>query len=118
MPSCTNTVMRFVAFVKYGLIVIVWPAPAAFASVVLFQIRIVDMAASPSKNIADLMIETLALLKDRPGGLRCAQIGEHLYRDRRIKGSCPYARIAGKVLARLYEEGHVWKDSTGLWRLV
>lgn len=50
----------------------------------------------------------------------CAVIGEHLYRDRTMRGSAPYARIAGKVMRRLESKGQavylVMRGVAG-WRL-
>lgn len=56
-----------------------------------------------SRTMPVLCEEALAILCDVESGkwLRCSYIGEQLFRDAYFRGSCPFARIAGKVLKRL-----------------
>ncbi|MEL7337870.1 MAG: hypothetical protein AAFN70_16870 [Planctomycetota bacterium] len=58
-------------------------------------------------TMAELEIEVLRVLADRPG-MGCGAIGNVVYKDEpgRANCSCPWARIVGKVMKRLIEKGN------------
>lgn len=65
-------------------------------------------------------LEELALeaIRQQPG-LRCGGIGDRLFKHiSYMKGSAPYARLAGKVMKRLEARGLAYYDSKGFggWR--
>lgn len=50
--------------------------------------------------------EALEILRANDGqALGCGFIGSKLFRDARHRGSAPFARLAGKVMARLKAKG-------------
>ena len=63
----------------------------------------------------------LALLRER-GPMTCSRLGELLWGERTNRpGTAPYARAAGRVLARLARAGLVRKEHDGhhtLWRRI
>jgi len=64
------------------------------------------------RSMQALCQEALQLLrKQAPGRLsHCAHIGEQLFFSARHRGSCPFARIAGKVMKRLKDAGLAKRD--------
>ncbi len=60
----------------------------------------------------------LEILRDANGqGLRCGLLGDRLFPDAILRGSAPFARIAGKVMHRLDSAGlATWcADDYGGW---
>lgn len=57
------------------------------------------------RSMEVLCQEALEILRASASLMRCSFIGEQLFRDATFRGSCPFARIAGKVVRRLREAG-------------
>jgi len=69
------------------------------------------------RTIEQLADEAFEILRKQNRLASCAYVGEQLFRDdvQTMRGSAPFARIAGKVLRKLREQGRAtWTvDGTG-----
>ena len=72
-----------------------------------------------AKTMEELETVALACLRDRNSvPIRCGTLGDQIFRDH-IKetgmhnGSAPYARITGKIMARLKENGLAYYTGRG-----
>lgn len=67
------------------------------------------------RSMAELADAALEIIQAQPG-MRCGLIGDRLFRGKAyMKGSAPYARLAGKVMKVLQEEGRAYYGSNSGW---
>lgn len=57
------------------------------------------------RSMETLCQEALEILRASSSLVGCSYMGEQLFRDATFRGSCPFARIAGKILKRLKDAG-------------
>ncbi len=68
------------------------------------------------RTMEELADAALEILREQPG-LRCGTLGERLFPMATLRGSAPFARLAGRVVRLLEKQGkatHLYNPSTGL----
>ena len=69
------------------------------------------------RTLDELADQALLILGEQ-GDMRCGLLGSLLFKDAaRLRGSAPFARIAGKVVRRLLDRGHAGCTNKGTWEL-
>lgn len=65
------------------------------------------------RSMDELAEHALQIITEQPG-LRCGGIGDQLFRDvATLRGSAPFARLAGKVMRKLEREGKAYYCGKG-----